>query len=42
MDPEQINEEISDEALEAAGNADRLAIFSLGNCTDARLCQMPN
>jgi len=33
---------VSDEALEAAANVDRLATFSLGNCTDARLCQVPN
>jgi hypothetical protein len=32
----------SDEALEAAANAGQLAAFSLGNCTDARLCQVPN
>lgn len=32
---------VSDEVLEAAANADRLAIFSLGNCTDARLCPGP-
>jgi hypothetical protein len=47
MDIEQIDEEsilafsISDEALETAGNADQLT-FSLGNCTDARICQAPN
>lgn len=33
---------VSDDALEAAGNADRLAIFSLGNCTEARVCPAPN
>jgi hypothetical protein len=33
---------VSDDALEIAGNADRLAIFSLGNCTEARVCPAPN
>jgi hypothetical protein len=33
---------VSDEALEGAGNADRLASFSLGNCTEARVCPAPN
>ena len=33
---------VSDEALEAAANADQLSTFSLGNCTDARICQAPN
>ena len=33
---------VSDETLEAAGNADRLAIFSLGNCTEARVCPAPS
>jgi hypothetical protein len=33
---------VSDEALEAAGNAAQLSTFSLGNCTDARVCQVPN
>lgn len=33
---------VSDEELEAAANTDYLAAFSLGNCTDARLCQAPN
>ena len=33
---------IPDEALEATGNADQLAMFSLGNCTDAHFCQVPN
>jgi hypothetical protein len=48
MDKNQTEEEVSlvfavsDETLEAAGNADGLAIFSLGNCTDARHCQAPN
>jgi hypothetical protein len=48
MDTGQIDEEItlafsvSDEALEAAANADQLSTFSLGHCTDARICQAPN
>ena len=29
---------VSDEALERAADM----IFSLGNCTDARMCQSPN
>jgi hypothetical protein len=33
---------VSDEALENAGNADRLATFSLGSCTEARVCSAPN
>jgi len=33
---------VSDEALEGAGNADRLANFSLGGCTEARVCSAPN
>jgi hypothetical protein len=33
---------VSDEALEGAGNADRLATFSLGSCTEARVCSAPN
>ena len=33
---------VSDETLEAAGNADRVAIFSLGNCTEARICPAPS
>jgi hypothetical protein len=46
MKPEELIEDgiildctISDVALEHAG-AD--TIFSLGNCTDARMCQAPN
>jgi hypothetical protein len=48
MDVEQSDEEsilafsVSDEALEAAANADQLMTLSLGNCTDARLCEAPN
>jgi hypothetical protein len=49
MDIEQAEDEefsfalaVSDEALEGAGNADRLASFSLGNCTEARVCPAPN
>lgn len=49
MDIEQTEDEefslafaVSDEALEGAGNADRLASFSLGNCTEARVCPAPN
>ena len=49
MDIEQTEDEefsfafvVSDEALEGAGNADRLARFSLGNCTEARVCSAPN
>jgi hypothetical protein len=33
---------VSDEALEGAGNADRLASFSLGSCTESRVCSAPN
>ena len=33
---------ISDETLEGAGNVDMLASFSLGNCTEARICPAPN
>jgi hypothetical protein len=32
----------SDEALETAANADQLAMFSLGNCTDVGICKVPN
>jgi hypothetical protein len=49
MDIEQTEDEefsfafaVSDETLEGAGNADRLASFSLGNCTEARVCSAPN
>lgn len=48
MDIERIDEidilafSVSDEALEAAANADQVSTFSLGNCTDARVCQVPN
>ena len=45
MKPEEQTEEesilaftVSDEALEHAANTN----FSLGNCTDARMCQAPN
>jgi hypothetical protein len=49
MDIEQTEDEefsfafaVSDEALEGAGNADRVASFSLGNCTEAHVCPAPN